>query len=102
MVSTISLFEPILATPAVRDKCVTPAIRASLLSSLFDDLRSLLMSGVAAAFVALVALVSLHRVWPALWLVTGLAVLAARLGIAYAYVTASHSAKIHPLGSAKR
>lgn len=99
MVSTISLFESILA---VRDRRVTPAIRASLLSSLFDDLRSLFMSGVAAAFVALVALLSLHGVWALLWLVASLTVLAARLGIAHAYVTASHSAKIHPLDSVKR
>ncbi|KVR69020.1 diguanylate cyclase [Burkholderia cepacia] len=102
MFSTISLLEPILATPSVRESRVTPAIRASLLSSLFDDQRSLFLSGIASAFVALVAFLSLHRAWPLMWLVTGLAVLVARLGIARAYVIARRSAQISPLGSVKQ
>lgn len=97
-----SILEPILATPPVGGHRVTTAIRSSLLSSMFDNQRALLMSGVASAFVALVALVTLHLLWPALWLVSGMGVIAARLAIAHAYVEASRLATIHPLGPARR
>lgn len=102
MLSKTSILESILATPAAGDNNVTPAIRALLLSSLFNDLRSPFMSGVAAAFVALVALLSLHRIWPALWLVAGSTVVMARLAIAHAYIVASRSSTIHPLRSVQR
>lgn len=94
--------ESILATPAAGNNHVTAAIRASLLSSLFADQRSLFMSGVAGAFVALVAFASLHQAWPALWLITGMGVVSARLAIAHAYVVASRSTTIHPLRPATR
>lgn len=97
-----TILESILATPVVDENSVTAAIRSSLLSSLFDNQRSLFMSVVGSAFVALVALVSLHQLWPALWLIASVCVVSARLAIAHAYVVASRSATIHPLRHATR
>ncbi|ACC76517.1 diguanylate cyclase [Paraburkholderia caribensis] len=94
--------EPILATPAIEKNGVTVAIRSSLLSSLFSDQRSLFLSSVASGFVALVALVSLRQLWPALWLLTGMSVVSARLFIAHSYIAASRSSAIHPLRPARR
>lgn len=100
MFSNTSLLKSVLATPAVGDDHVTPAIRSSLLASLFDDQRSVLISGIASAFVALVAIVSLRGVWPALWLVAGLVVIGARIKVAHAYVAAIRSVPVHPLRAA--
>lgn len=97
-----SILDSILATPTSEHGGVTASIRSSLLSSLFDDHRSLAMSGAASAFVALVAFISLHRVWPALWLIAGTGVIAARIYVAHAYVAANRSAAIHPLHAATR
>jgi diguanylate cyclase (GGDEF)-like protein len=97
-----SILDSILATPKSEHGGVTASIRSSLLSSLFDDQRSLAMSGAASAFVALVAFISLHRVWPALWLIAGTGVIAARIYVAQAYVAANRSAAIHPLHAATR
>lgn len=102
MLNKPSILDSILATPAAGCNSVTPAIRASLLSSLLVDLRSLFMSGVSSAFVALVALMTLHQIWPAVWLVAGLTVLAARFAIARTYIVASRSSIIHPLRSVQR
>ncbi|MCI0150330.1 diguanylate cyclase [Paraburkholderia sediminicola] len=102
MTGKTTILESILATPAVGEHRVTAAIRSSLLSSLFDNQRSLFMSVVASAFVALVALASLHQFWPALWLITSVGVVSSRIAIAHAYVVASRSATIHPFRPATR
>jgi PAS domain S-box-containing protein len=91
-----SIFDSLLVTPASSNSQVTVSIRSSLLSTLFENLRPLFLSGVASAFVALVALVRLHQTWAALWLVTDICVLAARLSIVHAYVGHSHTAMFHP------
>jgi diguanylate cyclase (GGDEF)-like protein/PAS domain S-box-containing protein len=54
------------------------------------------LSGVSSAFVALVALVRLHQMWAALWLVTDICLLAARLSIAHAYVVRGRTDAVHP------
>ncbi|RKE23943.1 PAS domain S-box-containing protein/diguanylate cyclase (GGDEF)-like protein [Paraburkholderia sp. BL23I1N1] len=97
-----TLLGPILATPAVGESQVTAAIRASLLSSLFDHQRSLFMSAVASAFVALVALANLRQPWPVLWLIAGMSVVAGRLLIAHSYLAAGRVGVIHPLLPARR
>src|ERR1700682_2239921 len=91
-----SIFDSLLVTPASSNSQVTVSIHSSLLSTLFENLRPLFLSGVASAFVALVALVRLHQTWAALWLVTDICVLAARLSIVHAYVGHSHTAMFHP------
>ncbi|MFM0009119.1 diguanylate cyclase domain-containing protein [Paraburkholderia sediminicola] len=91
-----SIFDSILVTPAPGGSHVTVSIRASLLSTLFENIRPLFLSGVSSSFVALVAVVRLHQIWAALWLVTDIALLAARLGIAHAYVVRSRTGAIHP------
>ncbi len=58
----------VLATPTAADHRVTTGVRISLLASLFEDRRSLLMSGLATAFVALIAFVRLHQAWALIWL----------------------------------
>jgi diguanylate cyclase (GGDEF)-like protein len=91
-----SIFDSLLVTPASSNSQVTVSIRSSLLSALFEDQRSLFMSGVASAFVALVALVRLHQVWAGLWLATDICIAIARLGIVHAYVVRSRTDAIHP------
>lgn len=76
-----SLSASILAIPATQEGQITLAIRASLLSTLVEDIRPLLLSGASSAFVAAVALLRLHTLWSALWLVGDALLLAARLGI---------------------
>lgn len=90
------LLDSILVTPASGNNLVTASIRSSLLSTLFENIRPLLMSGVASAFVALVALVRLHQMWAALWLVADIGFLAVRLGIVHAYVVRSRADSVHP------
>ncbi|SAK90614.1 diguanylate cyclase [Caballeronia glebae] len=97
-----SILNSILATPAVGNNHVTSAIRSSLLSSLFDDSRSLAMSGAASAFVALVSFITLQRIWPAVWLFAGVGIIAARIYVAQAYVAASRSAALRPHRAATR
>jgi len=91
-----SIFDSLLVTPASSNSQITVSIRSSLLSALFEDQRSLFMSGVASAFVAFVALVRLHQVWAGLWLATDICVAISRLGIVHAYVVRSRSDTIHP------
>ncbi|MDE1180324.1 sensor domain-containing diguanylate cyclase [Paraburkholderia sp.] len=75
----------ILATPAVGDIGMTPAIRASLLSRLFEDRQSLIMAAAASAFVSLIALIRLHQAWAAAWFAIDVGLTAARLGLVHAY-----------------
>jgi diguanylate cyclase (GGDEF)-like protein/PAS domain S-box-containing protein len=91
-----SILDSILLTPASGNGPVTISIRSSLLSTLFENLRPLFLSGISSAFVALVALVRLHQTWAALWLVADICLLAARLGIAHAYVVRSRTVVVHP------
>lgn len=80
-----SLIGFMLATPAVGNAQVSLPIRSALLSSLLEDGRSLLMSGVASGFVATVALLRVSKPWPAMWLVADVALLLARMLVIAAY-----------------
>jgi hypothetical protein len=51
-----SLSGSLLDTPAREQTAVSPSIRSSLLSTLFDSVRPLFMAGIASAFVAMIAL----------------------------------------------
>ncbi|MGU7784577.1 diguanylate cyclase domain-containing protein [Burkholderia sp. PU8-34] len=81
-----SLLHSVLATPPSGNHRVTAAMRPSLLSTLFEDIRPMFLSGLASSFVAAVALMRLQRTWCLLWLIADLGLLAARLAIARAYV----------------
>src|SRR5580704_14904966 len=78
-----SILDYMLATPTLGDNDVTVSIRSSLVSSLFENVRPVFMAGAASAFVAFVVFVRLHVVWAALWLVTDIAILTARLSIVH-------------------
>jgi diguanylate cyclase (GGDEF)-like protein len=91
-----SLSASILATPATQDGQITPAIRASLLCTLVEDIRPLLLSGASSAFVALVALLRLHTLWSVLWLAGDAILLAARLSIVCRYRAVSAPNAAHP------
>ncbi|MCA8315975.1 diguanylate cyclase [Burkholderia multivorans] len=80
------LLHSVLATPPSGNHCVTDALRPSMLVTLFEDVRPMALSGLASGFVAAVALLRLHELWCAIWLVVDVALLAARLAIARAYV----------------
>ncbi len=67
MTGSPSLFSLILTTQATEDGRITSAIRSSLLSTLVEDIRPLLLSGAATMFVTLVALVRLHAPWTRVW-----------------------------------
>ncbi|RDK01710.1 sensor domain-containing diguanylate cyclase [Paraburkholderia lacunae] len=97
-----SFLNSVLATPSSGHGQVTAAIRSSMLSTLFENTRPLLLSGLASAFVALVALIRVHQRWAALWLIADLCLLAARLGIAHAYVVRSRTEAAHPAPWATR
>ncbi|MFM0078776.1 diguanylate cyclase [Paraburkholderia sediminicola] len=91
-----SIFDSMLVTPASGNSQVTAPVRASLLSTLFENIRPLVMSSAASAFVALVVLIRLHMLWAALWLVADISILAARLGIVHVYVARSRTDVVHP------
>jgi hypothetical protein len=90
------ILDSILATPAPHNGDVTVAVRSSLLSTLFENIRPLVMSGGASSFIALVAVIRLHQAWAALWLVTDIGLLLTRLGIARAYIVRSRTDAVHP------
>ena len=54
MSETTSLFDPFLATPARGASLISPSIRSSLLSTLFDNVWPLALSGIASVFVAVI------------------------------------------------
>lgn len=86
----------ILSTPMLEQGLVSASIRSSLLSTLFDNFRPLLMAGIASAFVAAMAFVRLHQWWAALWLAADLGVTSARLGMVRAYTSRSRAARVYP------
>ncbi|MBN3789989.1 sensor domain-containing diguanylate cyclase [Burkholderia sp. Ac-20353] len=81
-----SLLHSVLATPPSGNHRVTAALRPSLLSTLFEDIRPMFLSGLASSFVAAVALMRLQQTWCLLWLIADLGLLAARLAVARAYI----------------
>jgi diguanylate cyclase (GGDEF)-like protein len=92
----LSLLNFVLATPARKQNAVSPSIRSSLLSTLFDNARPLFMAGMASAFVALVALARLNEAWPLIWLVLDAGVLATRLFVIYVYLDRNNRRIVHP------
>jgi diguanylate cyclase (GGDEF)-like protein len=91
-----SLIDSILATPATEDGAITPAMRASLLSTLVVDVRPLLLCGVSSVFVALVACLRLHALWTFVWIAADALLLAARLGIVCRYRASCRPVAPHP------
>lgn len=81
------LLHSLVATPPSGHHRVTAEMRPSMLSTLFDDIRPMFLSGLASCFVATVALIRLQQTWALLWLVADLGLLVARLAIARSYVT---------------
>ncbi|KMQ80089.1 diguanylate cyclase/phosphodiesterase (GGDEF & EAL domain) with PAS/PAC sensor(s) [Candidatus Burkholderia pumila] len=71
-------------------------MRASLLSTLVEDARPLLLSGLSSVFVALIAMLRLHAVWATVWLAGDAFLLLARLFIVYRYRSLSRPAPSHP------
>ncbi|SAK44348.1 diguanylate cyclase [Caballeronia ptereochthonis] len=96
------MIESILATPAAGDGQITAAIRASLLSTLVEDIRPLLLSGVSSAFVAVIALGRLHALWTILWVAGDALLLAVRVGIVCRYRALSRPSAPHPAPWAAR
>jgi len=91
-----SALDLLLTTPDVKQGTVSASIHASLLSALSDNLRPLLMSGGASAFVALMAFTRLHQWWAALWLAVDLGVTSTRLGMIRAYTLRKFQGAIQP------
>ncbi|PCE33225.1 sensor domain-containing diguanylate cyclase [Burkholderia ubonensis] len=77
-----SLLHSVLATPPSGNHRVTAALRPSLLSTLFEDIRPMFLSGLASGFVAAVALFRLQQTWCLVWLIADVGLLAARVAIA--------------------
>ncbi|WP_353558251.1 diguanylate cyclase [Paraburkholderia terrae] len=96
MSCTTLVLQTVLATPTRGQNRVTPSIRASLLSTLFDNVWPLVMSGVASGLVAVVAFVRLHQLWAVAWFIADLCVLSVRVGIARAYVVRSRAVMLSP------
>ncbi|SAL45818.1 diguanylate cyclase [Caballeronia peredens] len=89
------MIDSILATPATDDGLITAAIRASLLSTLVEDIRPLLLSGASSAFVAIIALARLDALWTIVWVAADLLLLAVRVGIVCRYRALSRPAAAH-------
>ncbi|KVZ41146.1 diguanylate cyclase [Burkholderia ubonensis] len=77
-----SLLHSVLATPPSGNHRVTAAMRPSLLSTLFEDIRPMFLSGLASGFVAVLALLRLQQTWCLIWLIADIGLLAARVSIA--------------------
>ncbi|WP_181448480.1 sensor domain-containing diguanylate cyclase [Paraburkholderia phytofirmans] len=90
------ILDSILATPGAHNGDVTGAVRTSLLSTLFENVWPLVMSGGASGFIALVAVIRLHQTWAELWLATDIGLLVTRVGIARAYIVRSRTDAVHP------
>lgn len=96
------MIKQILDTPARQHNDVSPSIRASLLSTLFDNTRPLFMAGVASAFVAAVAVARLAQLWTAVWLLLDIFILGARLVFIRAYVGRNDADGVFPETWARR
>ncbi|CAB3693020.1 sensor domain-containing diguanylate cyclase [Paraburkholderia rhynchosiae] len=96
MAVNLSVSESILATPPELGAAVSPSIRSSLLSTLFDNVRPLLMSVVASSFVATVAYIRLHQPWTIVWLFADVWVFLGRLSIIYAYIAHGRKGSVNP------
>ncbi|ACC74117.1 diguanylate cyclase [Paraburkholderia phymatum] len=92
----------VLGTPARRQNTVSDTVRASLLSTAFDNAHPLFMAGLASAFVALVAYCRLHAAWAAIWLGVDVSILAARLLCIGAYERRNRASARHPDACAAR
>ncbi|AFT90072.1 sensor domain-containing diguanylate cyclase [Paraburkholderia phenoliruptrix] len=92
----LSLLDFVLATPVRQQNVVSPSIRSSLLSTLFDNARPLYLAGVASTFVALVALARLNQPWALIWFVLDAGVLATRLYAIHAYLRCNNGRTEHP------
>lgn len=98
-----SLFlNAILATPASGKHTVTPAIRSTLLSTLLNGRRSLILSGMGSGFVALMAIIRLHQPWTFAWLIADVSLLAARLMVINAHSRRGQSSGEQPFVWAAR
>ncbi|SAK57381.1 diguanylate cyclase [Caballeronia catudaia] len=91
-----SLIDSILATPATEDGRITPAIRASLLSTLVEDIRPLVLSGISGAFVTIIALGRQQALWTLIWVACDLLLLAVRVSIVCRYRARSQPNAPHP------
>lgn len=91
-----SPFELILSTPALESGIVSAPIRSALLSTLFDNLRPLLMAGMASAFVAVMAFTRLHQWWAAVWLAADVGLTVARLAMVRAWSARNRSGTVRP------
>jgi diguanylate cyclase (GGDEF)-like protein len=91
MSASQSPLRSILSTPATEQGQITPAIHASLLSTLVEDARPLLLSGVSSVFVAVIAMLRLHALWTIVWLAGDAFFLLARLFIVFRYRALSRS-----------
>ncbi|SAL81619.1 diguanylate cyclase [Caballeronia choica] len=91
-----SILDSFLATPPIEDGPITAAIRSSLLSTVLEDSRPLLLSGVAGGFVALAAVVRLGQPWALLWLTLDILILAARVGVVHVYRVRSRPTALLP------
>ncbi|WP_244850592.1 sensor domain-containing diguanylate cyclase [Caballeronia sp. SL2Y3] len=102
MSGSSSLLDSLLATPATDDGRITPCIRSSLLFTLLEDIRPLLLAGGCTAFVALVALVRVHAPWTVAWFVADALFLAARVAVVRRYRAARRSQSPPPEPWARR
>ncbi|MDR5856432.1 diguanylate cyclase [Caballeronia sp. LZ062] len=85
MSGSSSLLDSLLATPPASDGRITPGIRSSLLLTLLDDIRPLLLAGGSTAFVALAALTRVHRPWAVVWFLADALLLLARVVVVCRY-----------------
>ncbi|MBN3821682.1 PAS domain-containing protein, partial [Paraburkholderia sp. Se-20369] len=90
-----SLLHSVLATPPSGNYRVTAALRPPLLSTLFEDIRPMFLSGLASGFIAAVAVVRLQQTWCLVWLLAELGLLAARVAVARAYAVHRDAGEDH-------
>ncbi|VXA93757.1 Diguanylate cyclase [Burkholderia sp. 8Y] len=96
------MLDSLLATPATDDGRITSGMRSSLLLTLLDDIRPLLLAAGSTAFVALVALVRVHTPWTVAWLLADALLLLARVAVVYRYRAARRRQAPQPEPWARR
>jgi len=102
MPGSSSLLDSLLATPATDDGHITPAIRSSLLFTLLDDIRPLLLASASTAFVALIALLRVRAPWSVGWFIADALLLTARVAIVLRYRASCRRQAPHPESWARR